>query len=165
MDDSLDSLLTRLEQTKHRFDEASAAVVVDLLSAISSVRFDDAGNLIRFHEALLFLRAYPHSSRVLSVVERNLHSFHRRVVLLRNSNADMTPFDYIENSGIAGTTLSGTWSYGIVSFLRRRHARDAEVDWDRFDKQSRLGNTLARFVPLMEEDSLVEANIPYLTWL
>src|SRR5262245_65091686 len=108
MDDALDSLLTRLEQTKHRFDANASAVVVDLLTAISSFRFDDAGSLIRFHEALLFLRAYPHNNRVLNLVERNLRSFDERVSLLRESGADMTPFDYIENSGIAGTTLSGT---------------------------------------------------------
>jgi hypothetical protein len=165
MDDTLDSLLTRLEQTKHRFDADSATVVGDLLTTISGFQFDDAVSLIRFHEALLFLRAYPQSSRVLSLVERNLRSFHTRVSLLRESGADMTPFDYIENSGIAGTTLSGTWSYGIVSFLTRRHTGSVEIDWDRFEKKSRLGNTLSRFVPLMDEDSLVEANIPYLTWL
>jgi hypothetical protein len=40
-----------------------------------------------------------------------------------------------------------------------------EIDWEKYEKRERLGSTLPRFLPLLNEDSLVEANIPYRKWL
>jgi len=77
----------------------------------------------------------------------------------------MTPFDYIEYSGIARTTISGTFSYDITRFLIDRYPARVDAQWSEPDKPERLGATLPRFLPLLYEDSLVEANIPYLTWI
>ncbi|HLG16844.1 MAG TPA: hypothetical protein VJH03_20425 [Blastocatellia bacterium] len=163
--DPLDRLLTRLEALKGRFGDGDGARTERVLAQFDCRTFDDAESLIRFHEVLLFLRAYPQSPEVLQRTESVLSSFHERIERLAASGADMTPFDYIEASGIAGTAISGRFSYEIVRWLAERYPSEVNVDWDRYERTERLGATLSLFLPLLHEESLVEANIPYREYL
>lgn len=165
MTDSLDQLLSELEGSKRRFGADNAARLERLLRSLARRRFHDSDPLIRFHEALLFIRAYPQSRAVLRLADKLLASFGDRLDRLRSSSEDMTQFDYIENSGIAGTTLHGMYSYGIARWLVERHRASVEVDWERLERKERLGTHLPRLIPLLDEDSLTEANIPYSTWI
>jgi len=162
---SLDSLLSNLEQAKRQFGAGAEARTETLLARLSNRHFRDAESLIRFHEALLFIRSHPQSPAVFEVAENLLSGFGEHVRRLQVSGTDMTPFDYIEDSGIANTVISGTFSYDIVRFLVDRYPSQVDAYWYNLDKPDRLGATLPRFLPLLYEDSLVEANIPYLRWL
>ena len=99
---SLDLRLTQLEACRYRFGRDEAARVVKLLKRLDAARFPDSRSLIRFHEALLFLRAFPQGPAVVRVTERILSSFHKKVDALRKVGADMNDFDTFEVSGIAG---------------------------------------------------------------
>ena len=162
---SLNRLLAQLEETKRQFGANEASRTEKLLAILSQRRFTDAESLIRFHEALLFIRSHPQSPAAFEAAENLLSNFGERVNQLRSSGADLTPFDYIEYSGIANTVISGTFSYDIVRFLADRHASRVDGYWNEPEKPERLGATLPRFLPLLYEDSLVEANIPYSSWL
>jgi hypothetical protein len=160
-----DRLLSELERLKHAFDDQSRKRIVEVLEQTARRQFEDTESLIRFHEALLFLRAHPHDARMLRLVDRLLSTFVRRVEALAESDVDLTPLDYIENSGIAGTAISGPFSYDIARWLAIRFRGSAEIDWEHHERSDRLGSSLPRFLPLLDEDSLVEANIPYLAWI
>jgi len=162
---SLEQLLSELEESKRTFGAGEGSRTERLLSQLSRRRFSDVDSLIRFHEALLFVRSHPQSVSGYRLADELLSGFAKRVEELRSTAVDLTPLDYIENSGIAGTTISGTFSYDIVRFLINRHPATVDADWEASPKPDRLGSTLPRFLPLLYEDSLVEANIPYLTWL
>ncbi|HET9531155.1 MAG TPA: hypothetical protein VFQ92_12435, partial [Blastocatellia bacterium] len=161
--DSLDRLLSQLEESKRHFDQGERTF--KLLVQLGRRRFKDAESLIRFHEALLFVRAHPQTARVLRQADQLLETFAARVESLDAAGLDLTPFDYIESSGIAGTVIRGTFSFRIARWLRDRYPSSVDVDWDRYEKRERLANALPRIIPLMYEDTLVEANIPYLEWL
>ena len=163
--DSLERLLAKLEDSKRRFGADNALRLEELLRSLGRRRFYDADSLIRFHEALLFVRAYPQSPDLVRLAGKLLASFGQRVERLRISGEDMTPFDYIENSGIVRTTLHGMYSYGIARWLIERHRSNVEIDWARLERKERLGTALPRLIPLLDEDSLTEANIPYLGWI
>jgi hypothetical protein len=161
---SLDHLLSQLEESKRQFGGDHGARTERLLALLGQRRFRDVHHLIRFHEALLFIRSHPQSEAAFRTAEELLSTFAQRVDLLRKSRVDLTPMDYIEFSGIAGTVISGAFSYDILRHLVKRYPTRVEVDW-KYQKHERLGATLPRFLPLLYEDSLVEANIPYLSWL
>jgi hypothetical protein len=57
------------------------------------------------------------------------------------------------------------YSYGIGRWLTERHRARVEIDWERLEKKDRLGTNLPRLIPLLDEDSLTEANIPFLAWI
>ncbi|MFY9573406.1 MAG: hypothetical protein WAV20_18560 [Blastocatellia bacterium] len=162
---SLDNLLSQLEEAKRQFGAGNEQRTRKLLEQLSRRRFPDVASVIRFHEALLFIRSHPQGPASMRVADAQLETFGERVAELRSAGADLTPFDYIENSGIAGTTISGSFSFDIVRHLIARYSSHVRADWDRHENPERLGATLPRFVPLLCEDSLVEANVPYLTWL
>ena len=162
---TLDALLDRLDETKRRFDAQGRAQALKLLAQLDRRRFADADSLIRFHEILLFMRAYPQAPRVLRSVEKILDSFGRRVALLEEMGADLAPLEYAEVSGIAGTFVEDTFGYDITRWLIQRHASRVSIDWDLHMDEYRLGATWPRFLPLLEEDAFVEANVPYTEWL
>lgn len=163
--DALERLLDRLEESKRRFGARPRIRTQRLLALLGQRRFTDAQSLIRFHEILLFLRAYPQTPNILRQVENALSSFERRVELLRSAGADLSPLEEVEVSGIAGTSLTAVFSYHIVRWMVRHHPAKVAIDWEGYTNEARLGATLPRFLPLLEEDALVEANVPYLTWL
>lgn len=163
---SLDSLLTQLENGKRRFGEKEGAHVEKILSRLARRRMPDAASLIRFHEALLFLRAYPHSPAVLEKAERLLSTFQPRVERLYESGADdVGALTEAEVSGIAGTRFSVNWSYDIVRHLAASHASEVEVDWEAYGRQGLLVDLLKQFLPLFEDGAYVEYPVPYLTWI
>src|ERR1051326_9037275 len=162
---SLEQLLTRLEQGRYRFGSGEASRVERLLSQLSRQRFADGASLIRFHEALLFLRAFPQGPGVVSKTEDLLRSFARRVEQLSQAGADMEQFDPLEVSGIAGTSMEDTLSFDVVRWLVRRLPGKVEIVWKDYGEDRALAAVWPRFVPLLEEDAYVEADVPWRRWL
>jgi hypothetical protein len=163
--ESLEALLTALEKAKRQFDTKSADRVLALLAQLAPYTFPDASSLIRFHEALLFLRAYPHNPAVLERSEALLVSFSDRVATQRASDADTEQFDSEEDSGIAGSATDEVFSYDVLRRLLVRYPGKLRTIWDECDEPGRMAATWPRFIPLLEEDSLVEATVPYAAWL
>ena len=163
--DAINRLLDRLNESKRRFDELGGARSLKILAQLEKRRFMDAASLIRFHEILLFMRAYPQSARVLRRVENILNAFSRRVSLLADAGGDLAPLEYVEVSGIVGTIVEDTFSYQITRWLVRRYSSRLSINWELHEDEYRLAATWPRFLPLLEEDALVEANVPYLDWL
>ena len=162
---TLDRQLTQLEACRYRFGRHEAATVVHLLKRLNTARFPDPASLIRFHEALLFLRAFPQAPSVLRVTERILNSFHKKVEALRKAGADMDDFEPIEVSGIAGTEMEDTLSFDVASWLIKRMPGKVEIAWENYHPGRELGTTGPPFIPLLEDDAYVEADTPWRRWL
>jgi hypothetical protein len=162
---SIDNLLSSLEGLKTLFAPADAIRKERLLRSLNKRRITDPPSLIRLHEILLFMRAYPQNTKLFRMAERLLASFAGRVDQLRRAGTDLIDLNYIEASGIAGTTITGTFSYDIARWLAGRYPMALRIDWDEYKTKERLATVLPGFIPLLYEDSLVEANVPYLTWL
>jgi hypothetical protein len=161
--------LTELEAAKNQFDPGHSARIAKLLTQLSKFQFTDPPELIRFHECLLFLRAFPHSGSLIYRVETLLNIFHERIQKLHTANVDMSSFDDFDTSGIAGTTMQDTLSFEVAQWLVRRSPGNVEIAWDDYweDYQSERarGSIWPRCIPLLEEDADVEANIPWQRWL
>jgi hypothetical protein len=162
---TVNRLLDQLDELKREFGEHQEQRAEGILSRLARQKFGDAESLIRFHEILLFTRAYPQTSGILRQVEKTLASFGDRIRLLRDMDADLSPLDNPEVSGIAGTSVTDTFTYNIVRWLWKRHPSQVKFDWDWFEDENRLAATWPRFMPLLEEDAFVEANVPYVEWL
>lgn len=164
MTKSLSRVLAELEELKRHFGDSDAQIP-RALKLLSKSRLTDADSLIRFHETLLFFRAYPPSAVVLKQVEAILKTFAQRVSKLRAADADLSPLDDPEVSGIARTSVTSNFSYTIVRWLVARFPTRISIDWDWFEDEERFGAAMPRFLPLIEEDAMVEAHVPYQDWL
>ncbi len=164
-----DQLLNQLESAKNRFDTGHATRVAVLLAQMAKIELVDPRHVIRFHECLLFLRAFPHAAAQVRRVENLLNSFHHRIASLQARHADMSVFDDFDTCGIAGTTMQDTLSFDVAQWVMKRIPRHCEIAWDDYQEDYQAeraqGNTWPRFIPLLEEDADVEANIPWSKWL
>ena len=163
MSAELERLLARLEACRTRrpdFGETAR-----LLGSFERRRVGDPGSLIRLHESLLFLRAYPNDRATMRAAERLLSRFGDRVEALARSGADLSPFDRPEVSGVAGTEISTDYSFDVVRWLADRFPRRVRLDWESDGRQDRLRALFPRFLPLLDEEALEDANVPYLAWL
>jgi len=162
---SIEHLLNQLDVASRDFTPAGEKAIQQILARLANQRFTDAESLVRFHEILLFLSAYPQSARVRHLAESLLKSFDKRVAALSEAGADLSHMDHPELSGIAGRSLTDTFTYPIVRWLVDRAPNRVALDWEWFEDENRLAETWPRFMPLLEEDAFVEANVPYETWL
>jgi hypothetical protein len=158
-------LLDQLYQLKNQFGPPVSGQVLSLLGRLGRQKIADAKSIIRFHEVLLFLRAYPQNAAMVQATETLLRGIPGRIASLLDEGVDLSALEHPELSGIAGTSVTDTFSYDIVQWLQRRHPSQITLDWEWFEDDNRLAETWPRFMPLLEEDALVEASVPYREWL
>jgi hypothetical protein len=159
-------LINKLEQARTQIGAIKERELVRLLSAAGRVTFGkDAQSLIHLHDLLLFFRAFPSGPNVLRLAEALLRKFEPRVKAVLAAGGDADDFAPEEVVGIAGTVVEATFSYPMVCWLVKRHAESISIQWDDYERETQRAVIWPRFFPLMEEDSLTEANVPYLDWL
>jgi hypothetical protein len=159
------NLLDRLDEWKRRFGPPETGRLERLLAAAAKYRVRDAEGLIRLHETLLFLRAYPRTPEVARLADRILFAFADRVAPLRAAGIDLEPFAEPEVSGIAGTDLTAVFSFEVARGLVERHGRSVRLAWDAHDEIDRIGPDSPQFAPLIGEEWPVEAHVPFERWL
>ena len=152
---SPEQLLDRLDELKRPGGARARARLQRALAEAARRDFDDAASLIRFHEILLFLRAYPQQPDLLRRAETILSSFKRRVDRLRDA-ADFFEFAEPEVSGIAGTSFSAVFGYDIARWLAARFPSRVRIEWEGYEDKGQLAAVLPRFIPLLEEEAYVE---------
>jgi hypothetical protein len=155
----MSAVLDELAALKSVFTPTAAARVPELLDCLAQAQFDAPRDLVRLHEIVLFLRAYPRSPGVLSLADRILSSFAARM-----EHQDPDLFDDPEISGIAGTAVSSNFSFEIAQGLAARYPNSLHIDWDNYSHPERLGAVLARTFPLAAEQWTVEPHIDWRGW-
>jgi hypothetical protein len=161
----LNVILDQLDKVKNQFGPAKTRLTLNLLKQVTRLKVDDAESLIRLHELLLFLCAYPHSRQTLSLANTILRTFQSRLARLQKADLDLSSLEHPELSGIVGMPVIDTFSYRIVQWLNDCHPRKIDFYWQWFEDENRLAESWPRFMPLLEEDAFVEANVPYHRWL
>jgi hypothetical protein len=161
----VDRQLSQLEAGRYCFGKSEGLRVVKLLNLLDAAAFPAPSSLIRFHEALLFLRAFPQSPAVLRATERILNKFCKKLDALRKTATDLGDLDTFEFSGIAGTQMEDTLGFDVARWLTKRLPRDVQIAWENYEPGRELGNTGPRFIPLLADDACVEADTPWQRWL
>lgn len=159
-----DGLVDRLASWKSLYGTGNPTQLERLLERAANTRFREPATLVRLHETVLFLRAYPQTARVARLAAGILDSMESRVAALRSAGRDLAALEEPEISGIAGTAFSAVFSYEVVRRLAVRYP-DLEIDWEAYDRPDRLGPVARRFLPLLNEDWPVEAHAPFDRWL
>jgi len=159
------ALLDQLDQSKLDFTPEGARAAGNLLAELAKRPLSTIDSLIRYHEALLFLRAHPHNAGILRAADRELARFHARVERARAEGSDLSAMDEPEVSGIAGSAVRAVLSHATASSLVPRYPGQVEIDWEAHDQPGRLAAALPELLPLLEEDAQVEADVPYRQWL
>src|SRR5881628_229569 len=116
--------------------------------------------LLRLHETLCFLQAYPDAATLLELVDRALEAFAARVERLGAAARQR-----LHDSGIAGTTLDYPFGFPMARWLVSRFSREAEIAWTRFADVDRLDETLSLLATPAEGDAFSEGGMGWRRWL
>jgi hypothetical protein len=158
-------LLEQLDALRSQFGTANARKINVVLRRLARLRIDDVDSLVRLHELLLFVRAYPHNTSVVQQTEEMLRDIPARVAQLRDLHADISELEHPDLSGIAGMSVTDTFTFPIVSWLAQLKPTALSFYWEWFEDENRIGEIWPSLIPLLDEDTLVEANIPFREWL
>ena len=130
-----------------------------LLESLERCAIRHPGTLLRFHEALCFLQAYPDDARVLELVDRALEGFGSRVARLGPAARRL------HDSGIVGAALDYPFGYPMARWLAARYPQDVEIAWSRFEDEDRLDETLSLLATAAEGDAFSEGGMGWRRWL
>lgn len=151
--------LDELAKLKGQFGREAAGCSAALLEKLAHTRLRVPADLIRLHETVLYVRAFPQSPRVARLADEILFHFADRL-----RGVDPGSFDDPEISGIAGTAVSSNFSFDFARSLSLRHGRAVQIDWENYERPDRMGPVLARQIPLAAEDYAVEPHVNWRDW-
>lgn len=123
--------LRRIESLRLRYDPRRAVKKRVLVASLTLARFGRADLLLRYHEALCFMAAYPDDARLLALVRRELSAFAHRPELARYR-------DELADSGIAGTATRYNYFWMMSRWLAERFPKRLALDWSRPEFVGRL---------------------------
>ena len=150
--------LERLERSRLEYGGDAGARKLGLLRALERVWFVRARDVLRLHEALCFLRAYPDDEQVLAQVERMLGVFSSRRDVRRHRAK-------LANTGIDGTPIRFRFFQPTASWLARGWPDHITIDWDAFENQEQLEQLLPLLVHPSETPALDELTFGIKKWL
>ncbi|HEX6813310.1 MAG TPA: hypothetical protein VF384_16945 [Planctomycetota bacterium] len=151
-------LLRSLEQTRATFGGDAPAQKLALLQALDRARMPTAAGVLRLHEALCFLRAYPDDAAVLEQVAAMLQRFDQRRDLRAHRRALM-------DSGIAGTPIRYSFFASTARWLSERFPGALRIVWPGFANADLLNQRLSLFATWPETPGLDEIDMPMRDWL
>lgn len=152
--------LRRLERARAEFGAAAAAEKLACLRALERTRLASTAAVLRLHEALCFLSAYPDDAAVLAQVTRMLAGFARRADLRRHAAR-------LADTGIAGTAIRYPFFADTAAWLGERFPRELGLDWEVVDDEleQRLLDRLDPLVHYSETPALDGADFTLRQWL
>lgn len=136
-----------------------------LLKQLLRFQFADVESLIRAHDNLLFLRAFPPSTSVAKHADRLLAHLQPLVQRFLDNSADAYAFDDEAVSGIAGTAITNSWTYELARWLVSKNGPQITAEWNTDEFYRQMATVLPNCLPLLADDSFVEADTPYLRWI
>ena len=147
-----------LEKRRDVFDPESARRKIELLSLLERGRCESFDDVLRLHECLCFLRAYPDDAPVLKLVERMLDGFDRRPDVRRFSAK-------LLDTGIAGSPIYYSFYWPMARWLVKHWPDRVSVDWEMFEKSDRLKELLSLLVTYSETPALDLEDYPVAQWV
>src|SRR6267143_150194 len=133
---------------------------LEFLERLETARLGQPPALLRLHETLCFLQAYPDDAEVLARVDRALAAFPARALGL-----GATARRRLHDAGVAGATLDYPFGLPMARWLARRFPHDAEIAWGRFEEAERLDETLSLLASAAEGDAFSEGGMGWRRWL
>jgi hypothetical protein len=141
------SLLRTLEVRAREYGPGRAEVKLALLRALARRRLDTPREVLRLHEVLCSLRAYPDDREVRLLVDRLLDGFDRRGDLRRHRAA-------LADTGIAGTRIHYRFYWPMARWLASRWPDRLRLDREDPASGERLRRALPLLVTRVEADAL-----------
>jgi hypothetical protein len=149
----------KLREIRSVYGDIAARQKLAVLERYARTPPRTAGEALRLHDDLLFLRAFPDDARVLAAVRRALGSFDRivaRLSVLRSRAAD---------SGMTGTVTHLECAYPVALWLATSFPSDADIDWANVDDEGAIDGLIRTVLQPAEADAFDGGELSTREWL
>src|SRR5437763_15713731 len=144
-------LADRLAAVASRYTPDARKAKLELLARLETARVGPAAALLRLHEALCFLQAYPDDAEVLARVDRALAAFPARVTRLGAPARRR-----LHDAGVAAPTLDYPFAFPMAPWRAHRFPRDADGPSGRREEADPLHETPPRLPSPARADAFTE---------
>jgi hypothetical protein len=145
--------LSALERLRARYGAGAADLKLLRLRRLARTELATPSQVLRLHEVLCFLRAYPDDVRVLLLTRRMLLGFARRPDLARHAAS-------LADTGIAGTAIRYRFFWPTVRWLTTRWPARLRLDQADADSTARLTQALPLLLPAAAADWMRGTQLP-----
>jgi hypothetical protein len=152
--------LASLERASRRYGSGQTETKLVLLAWFRRTRLKSKSDVAQFHQQLLFLRAFPDNPRILAEVERQLHSFARRVRALPRAGRAA-----LGDTGIVNTRSRHRFDAPIVEWLVKRFPGQVAIDWPQLTKPDGLEFLVRLGLSSAETDGFDSVAVTVRAWL
>lgn len=150
--DALVALAPRVSPAERRAKER-------LLERLETALIGEPRVLLRYHEALCYLQAYPDDPQLLGRVDRELAAWGTRIRRLSpHARARLA------DSGMAGTVLTYPFGFAMARWLATRVPGQVRIVWGGADEGERLEETLSLLVTHAEGEAFTEGGPGWRRW-
>ena len=144
---SASTLLRKLESTRVDYGPGRASTKKLLLRTLEKKKLPTPSEVLRLHEHLCFLRAYPDNRLLDAQVNRMLKVFAARADLRRHRAA-------LADTGVAGTVIHYRFFWPTARWLAARWPEFLEIDWENVEDEERLAGALPLLITPLEANWL-----------
>jgi len=151
-------MLRELESLKYEYAPAVASRKTEIVEKLARRRLGSAQQVLRLHEILCYLRAFPADRAGLAAAERILHGFPGR--------ADLRRFrGQLADTGIPGTDLRFQFYWLMAIWLARRWPGQLSINWSEFKHREKLIRLLHLLLPFSESLVVDSLDLEAREWL
>jgi hypothetical protein len=158
-------LIELLYSLKHSFSRESGRQKLDAVEELSQRTLKDPRALIRYHDILCFMQAYPANAILLKRVDEELGRFDARIDLFRQINGPDD--DRLDGTGIVDTFIRYSYSYPMSGWLFENFGRDVDIDWEDYSlkEDDPLSGLLNLFALYAENDGVDDEELTTDDWI
>lgn len=145
--------LKHLEGLRLAYGVDAAAQKRAVLDGLRRCRFGSAAALLRYHEILCWMAAYPDDAPLLAAVNAELGRFAQRSDLRRFGPAFV-------NSGVAGSVAYCNFFWMMARWLVPQFGPGVKLDWDGTSFEPRLRAALPLLLPWSQAEAVRRSKLP-----
>jgi len=158
-------LIESLAGLKFAFSPACSREKAAVIRALAEKTIRNPVLLLKYHDTLCFMQAYPDNPRLLKLVDGELANFAKRIEHFREINGPDD--DRIDDSGMVDTTIHYSYGIQMARWLVENYGAAVDIDWDDYNSKEAdpLSAMLSLFTLYMESDGVDDENLSTEDWV
>ncbi|MGD8412970.1 MAG: hypothetical protein PVF33_01985 [Candidatus Latescibacterota bacterium] len=154
--------IDRLVELSRSFGSDPAGKKLELLKEIARLDRFDSKRIVKLHDTLYFMRAYPDNEKILSAVTDMARSLR---TIIRKHTGDDEDFPAFVNTGLPGSCNRHSYSFEVLRRLAEMFPGSLEIDWPEVSYEPTFVDALNLAVLPAESRGLEDEYMGLRDWL
>ena len=158
-------LIDTLRRSKFLFSSEYASIKEEITGLLASREISSPSQILKYHESLCFIQAYPGNAKLRQLADSELARFHERIDRFRQiySYDD----ERIEDYGLVDTFIRYQYNYIMANWLVKKYGNDIEIDWEYYadNEKDPLSGLLNIFALYIENDGIDNEDLTTEDWI